>query len=309
MKLLERLLVQSRRAKGVLFDVTSFTQSLGSELLTNPGDVFGFTLDDPTSWTISGEVLLDPAVHQVGVGDDHLGIGLGYVNLYSSLTNQQPRMQQSVLSVGTIYELALVIDTVTSGELILLDASSGISKTFTTAGAKIVMGRAANAALQLRGGTAATDVTVKSISAKAVTLNAVRTAAVNTDIRAAFTLPGSPVVGQRIELWYRLPAGEPYNDGWVAYLEYNGSEWQFILDRYSSAVHTEVIAAVNAGTPNVLRVMTNGNQHIGFTGVAGINGGYTQRGATQTNATHNTAVQSLLLYSSGITGNKQHRAI
>lgn len=288
---------------GVLFDQTAFTQTIGAERLTNPGNPFAFTADNPTSWTVTGESGTDPEVSEVGTSEGHGGAGTGYCNLFASAGSILIR-QNNVMTVDTVYEVGVVIDTVVSGALLVRDPSDGLSaKVYTTAGEKTTLGKANSTDFQIIRNSNPVDITLKSATVKPITQNAAQTAAANVDHRFQFVLPVSPIVGQKIELWYRLPAGAAYNNGWVFYLERNADNtlWQVLLARYSAGSRTGVLAAITVpDETNCLRVVTSGDDHTCYTASDGIDGTFTQRGATQTSTVHNTAVQAKAMYSSTV---------
>jgi hypothetical protein len=116
----------------------------------------------------------------------------------------------------------------------------------------------------------------------------------------AFTLPGSPVNGDKIELRYRVADANNY---WTAYVKYNGATWDLFLDSVSSGTPTNRITVNSVGAPDKIRVSANGTKHDLWTRASG---NWTKRGSqvnvsfqdTQTtiNATFNagtvTAIKS-----------------
>lgn len=297
---------------GYQFDVTSFTQSLGAELLANPGNPFAFSGGNPTSWTVSGEVASDPEISEVGAGLGHGGGGTGYVNFFSSATTNQPRISQSgVMTVGHLVEIVTEINLRTSGQIAVGTAAS--NTTYAAAGLFEHIRRVDNAqALILASGAAPHDVTVKRFSYKRITPNANQTHTVNADIRMALTLPAG-VSGQQGGFWWRMPSGAPFVDGNYTYFLRNAANtaWDVFTDRYTTNTGTNIAAlgAGSVGTPNALRVVMIGDNISVYTGTGGIDGSWTQRGSTTAVTQNNTGTLATPFSSSaGASGITRFRA-
>lgn len=286
---------------GYLFNLATFTQSV-AEVVNNPGNPYTFAADDPANWTVIGEAGGDPEVTERDPAQLHADtktVG-GALNFYSSASSFNPIVQQNSLVNGAVYEALGELTALVGGSL-RINVGGTVVYTFSAVGAQAGIVRAGSTTIQLFPNTSVKDFTLKYQTAKRITFNAVQTAALGADIRAAFTLPASPVVGQRIDLWYRMPAGAPYVDGWVCYLQYSGTQWQLLVNRYTTGTPTAVVTAIDVGTPNALRVVVSGDEHRFYTGTAGINGAFTQRSTAQTSTVHNDALQTVLVYNSAIT--------
>lgn len=301
---------------GFSLSVTAFTQALGTELLTNPGNPFTFTLDDPDGWTVSGEVGIDPMIHQVGAGEGHLGVGTGYLNFYSSATTNQPRISQSgILTVGQIIEIVTEINLRAAGQIAVGTATS--NTTYAAAGLFEHIRRVDNAqALILAAGTAPHDVTVKRFSYKRITPNSIPDAIpLNSEQRMGFTLPVSPVAGQQVGFWFRLALpGTPFTNGNYVYLLRNAANtaWDILTDRYTTNTGTNIagLSATSVGTPNALRMVASGDSISVYTGTGGIDGAFTQRGSTTTVTQNNTGQYSAPFSSSAaVSGITEFRAV
>jgi len=97
-----------------------------------------------------------------------------------------------------------------------------------------------------------------------------------------FTLPGSPAANDEIALHYRrLDA----SNKWEAVVKRNvgNTAWDFLLRRVSAGVPTTEITVTGVGTPDMLRVISEGNNHDCYTR-AGTT--WTKRGAQVINSTH-----------------------
>lgn len=300
--------------KGYLFDIRTFTQSLDVELLTNPGNPFTFSSDDPTGWTVSGEVASDPMVNEVGAGEGHGGAGMGYVNFYSSATTNQPRISQSaVLTIGQLVEILTEINLAVAGTLAVGTAASNAG--YSTALLFEQIRKVDNAqALILGSGAAPIDITVKRFSYKRITPNANQTTTLNTDIRMAFTLPASPNAGQQVGFWFRVKSpGTLFTDGIYIYLLRNSTNtaWDLKTDRYTSGTQTNIanLSANSAGTPTALRIVTNGDNISVYTSTGGIDGAFTQKGSTTAVTQNNTEVLAAPFSSSAaVSGITEFRA-
>ncbi|MGP1665287.1 MAG: hypothetical protein ACTS5I_05120, partial [Rhodanobacter sp.] len=84
--------------KGFNLVVNQFTQALGDELVVNGAVPIAFTDDDPDGWATSGESGSDPEISEVGTGEGHGGSGTGWINLFTSATNFNPVIFQTVFT-------------------------------------------------------------------------------------------------------------------------------------------------------------------------------------------------------------------
>jgi hypothetical protein len=284
-----------------LFNQSSFTQSLGA---ANPN--FDFDTwsgaNDIANWT-EASIGTDPGQSEV---DPSGGAGTGAAHLLSTATNMRPQIQQlTALEVNSVYEVDIDYTVHIAGGF---DVNLGTNriKILNAATRLQTLGIClGNQSFRIEGRTAPNNGVLSRAKIQKLTFNAVKDAGVTDfDLRFEFTLPGTTFEGQRVDVWYRLPAGAPYLDGWCAYLQRNAANdaWQFLLDRHSAGARTAVIAAITVpDSTNAIRVVTSGDDHTCYTSTEGIDGTWTQRGTTQTNATHNTATQCRAVYHSSIT--------
>ena len=80
--------------------------TLGAELLTN-GDFATWSGDNPSSWTVTGEVGADPAVSECGADELQGGSGTGAANFYS--TSGDITISQLSLPIRTSYQVTMEI--------------------------------------------------------------------------------------------------------------------------------------------------------------------------------------------------------
>lgn len=275
--------------------ITTFTQSLGSELLAN-GDFSAWSGDNPTGWSVSGESGSDPAISEVGSGEDHTGVGTGSANWYES-SGGFLILAQNVLTNGDYYQIELSPSYV-SGAINANDPINTFLETISNAGDVSFTGRAGSTTFQMYTvGTA--DVTVDTVSIKKITLNTETTFAADGTLQFHFTLPGSPKARQRCGFWYR---GNGTLNYWWVYLRRNNGNtaWDVKLDKVVSGTTTTKLNVTGVGTPNALRVVVSGNDHGVYTSD---NGGesWTARGSTVTDSdlASNTGLRAI--YNNAVT--------
>ena len=285
-------------------DITSFTQSVGSELLTN-GSFANWSADNPSNWTVVGESGSDPMVNEVGAGEGHGGAGTGKCNLYSSASNNLPAITQNVLVANSTYEFEINVDTVAAGSVTVVDTGGGFASSTSSTGRRKGIGRALNVGFRVRGGSVApTDVTIDDASVKLMTLNASQTYGPEGVIQFQFVVPVSPVAGEIVAIRYRVVDATNY---WMAYIQRNAANtaWDFRLDSISSGVATNRINVTGVGSPTLLKVVTGGNTHECYTGTGTLDApAYTQRGSAITSSTHNSGSSAYTIYSSTVTPTK-----
>lgn len=308
-----------KRPRGFFLSVKSFTQALGAELLANPNFANWtgvYPLRDPDGWTVSGETAADPEISEVGAAEGHGGVGTGACNFFSSATTNQPRIAQTgILTVGQIVEVVTNIGLRNSGQIAVGTQAS--NTTYAVAGVFEHVRRVDNTGvLVLAAGAAPHDITADAFSFKRITPNSIATPIpLNSDQRMEFTLPGSPVSGQQIGFWFRMavPTGV-FVDGIYIYLLRNAanSAWDLKTDRYTATTGTNIagLSTNSVGTPTALKLTADGNNLSVFTGTAGIDGAFTQRGTTTAVTQNNTGQYSAPFSSSaGASGITQFRAV
>lgn len=263
--------------------VNQFTQSLGSELLTN-GDFE--TGDPPTGWSLGGATLSSVTDTRTG------GSGTKAMQV-SRLDNSNPYCQQQPTTVaGKWYEF--------SGWYRNVDFSSGAyvqwannpnvdspinASTTWKKWSNTSRRTATGGFIRGRGGSSTNGQTGRydDFSVKVVNTNvqAVMPASDGT-LTFSFTLPSSPVSGETIHLIYRIPAGGTIEDAsasfWDLYLKRNdaNNDWDVYLDDVNANTRTNRTSATGVGTPDALRVVLSGTTHTIYTGAGGT---FTARGS------------------------------
>lgn len=254
-------------------NVSSFTQSVGSELVIT-GDMSsttGWTLG--TGWSISGGVASDAG---------------GTTGLLQVTAN---------VAAGT-YQAQYDVVSHSAGRTYSFVANNYGSNQDTTGTVNDLVNRVSGT------GTASIGIysfgfagSIDNVSIKRLTLNATSAATADATHTFYFTLPASPLAGQRVEMRYRYGDAANY---FVAALQRNSSntDWNFTLQKLVSGITTTLITANSVGSGiNAIRVMTVANVHYLYTGVSGT---FTARNSVSDSAlSANTNL--LTVYNSAIT--------
>ena len=278
---------------GLRVSITSFTQALGAEMLTN-GNFAAWTLDDPDGWTEVGEVLLDPELTEVASNEAHGGSGTGAVNFFSSATASNPRIYQSVGVVASWYQFSFDLTTYTSGGLRLTDGFlGGVTYASVRTYKRLMIARNGDMHISASG-AAPHDITGDNASLGLITRNAQQNAAPSGTFDFRFTLPGTTYAGQLIGIQYRISTASNFI---LAYLLRNATNaaWDILLDSYATNAPTNLRTVTGVGDPDTIRVVvTPENTHQLYTGLAGV---FTARGAVVSNSLYNTAIGINTIYS------------
>lgn len=148
---------------------------VGPELVTNGDfalwDSVGARVEDPTGWTVTGEVTTDPEVSEVGTGESHGGTGTGMCNLYASDNTPVLLQQELAVIIGRKYRVSINVDTVITGEMIVFDAQHAMwSKILDSIGVYswVFVATHTNPYFRIakRGGVVGVDITFDNISVK-----------------------------------------------------------------------------------------------------------------------------------------------
>lgn len=265
------------------------SQSLGSELLSNPSFT-AWTADNPDGWSVAETAPNDIVTESVN--------GAQFINDASGAFD--PNIRQTILTVGSYYQIEAECSAWSSGNIYGQDTSNGLRITFGSTGTRRNVDRATSTQWGLTVFSTNTDVTMRQASVKLVTLNTQLTGpSANMRIDQFFTLPGTPVTGEKI--WV-MPRISDFSAGnyWLALLTYESSQWDIYLYSVATYTRTARISAANVGATNGIRINMNGDSISLYTTA---NGGtnWTQRGSTISNSTYNTATGVNVIASSGFT--------
>lgn len=291
---------------GAALIITTFTQALGAELVTN-GNFSAWTGDNPNSWEVTGESGADPMVTQVGPGG---AVGTGLARFYSSATNNRPYiLQRNVMTANLWYEIAILLDTVTAGivryghasnKQPVIESAAGYTGTIRKLGWADPNGGGLMVIIPQT--TAPHDIVIDNASAKRITLNAQQTVKADNTLEFTFTLPVAPAAGDTINLFYRISNAslEIAHSAWRAYLQRNSANnaWDFRLDSVSTGTHTNRINVTGVGDATGIRVICEGTKHNCYTYDGAT---WTQRGAEVSVSHNDTATGLNTVYCSGTT--------
>ena len=271
-------------------------QSFGANLLTNGDFSSGLT-----GWTKINDNGTTATVIETAANG---GAGTGAATYNNNTTPVTLALEQAAFAVGDWYEVAGEMTAFTSGRLDIGYSGSGAvipSLSSVRAARQVERATAANLRPQT-GGATPRIYTVDNFSVKRLTVGTQRTApAADMDIQVFYTLPASPLAGDRVFLFGRISSFSSGNY-WLVLLEYTGSAWNINL--YAVASHARGSALKSAsgvGTTNGIRFYANGDTvRMYTTSDAGDN--WTQRGTDLTSATYNTATDFNVIAGSQFTG-------
>lgn len=140
------------------------SDTIGAEVLTN-ADFATWSGDNPSSWTVTGEVATDPEISQVSQAELHNGVGSGSCNIYS--TSAAVSISQTVLTVGTSYkvELAITASAESAGWIGVYSGTTLVSPRYHLTGHYIFYFNADSTTFKIQG-EGAVDMTVYGVSVK-----------------------------------------------------------------------------------------------------------------------------------------------
>lgn len=270
-------------------------QTVGpGELLVN-GNFAAWTGDNPDNWTVTGESGSDPMVTQVAPDGS---AGVGAAKFCSSATNLQPRMYQTVLTVGSYYEQRATITAHTAGSVDIGDGVGLIAR--SGAGVKINLLRAGSTSSMVRAGSnAPINFVVDDATTKLITYNVqLASPSPNATLAWFFTLPGTPLPGTAIWGYFRVDSFALGNF-WKWELTYTGSQWNMILYSVATFTKTAQVTANNIGACNGVQIIAADTAiEIKTTTDGGAN--YTSRGSV-VSATYQTATGVNVIWTSDVT--------
>lgn len=140
--------------------------ALGNNIIVN-GTFSSWGSDNPSNWTVTGEVGTDPEVSEVGANEGHGGTGTGACNLYT--TSADISIRQSSLVVGKTYQITVTVTNIVSGAVQLINGGRVIGHPIWQVGTYTFYCNA-NATLLYIQNWYACDVTVDSVVVKETAL-------------------------------------------------------------------------------------------------------------------------------------------
>lgn len=142
--------------------------TLGAELLAN--NTFAtWSADNPSSWTVTGEVGTNPEISQVGASELHNGASTGACNIYS--TSSVVSISQTILTSGTTYKVTLDISASagSTGWIAVYDNSTRVSPYYHNTGSYTFYFNATSTTFKIAS-SGSVDMTIDSVSVKASSL-------------------------------------------------------------------------------------------------------------------------------------------
>lgn len=258
-------------ATAAVAEALTGAQSSGANIVTN-GD-FASSL---TGWTTFGT----PTTVEVTGGRLHI---------ITDATNEGVR-RTVASAAGTFYQMSIDTQVDTDG-LEFVGAVIGSLSSLANTGTWNMVGikRATNTSgfATIRGRTASSNIYADNAAIVPLTLNGQLTApSADMDMAVLYPLPGSPRVGEQVQLLCRISDFATGNY-WTAVLEYTGSAWNAVLYSVAANTLTACITAAGVGATNGIRAALNGNDWELFTTADG-GDNWTSRG-TFTSTLYNTA--------------------
>lgn len=276
--------------------ITSFAQTVGSELLTNGTLATWNGSDNPSSWTVQGESGVDPMITEVAAGG---GAGTGAARFYSSSAGV------GIFQFGmtsTAFNLVEVdVSAYTSGTLgVYRNSGDTQPDTSASAGVKRFLRQHGSTSVDLWVYSAgACDLVVNAISSKAITPNPLYSLGVAGTFDVEITLPGTTYGGMSFYLLYRVSSLSGGNY-WTAELRRNSADtaWDYYLKSWVGRVYTTQKSATGIGTPDALRMVLIGDTHQGYTREAGV---WTARGTVTNSNLYAGSSDGTVVYDPGFT--------
>lgn len=150
------------------YDGAFNSDTLGAEVLSN-ADFITWSGDNPSSWTVTGEVASDPEISQVSESELHNGVGLEACNFYS--TSSAVSISQTVLTVGTTYkvELWITASAETAGYLGVYSGTTLVSPRYHQTGRYIFYFNADSTTFKIEA-TGVVNMTISGVSVKSTAI-------------------------------------------------------------------------------------------------------------------------------------------
>lgn len=262
------------------------TLTYGAELLTN-GSLTAWTGSTPDGWTKLNDNGTTAVISQTASGG---GAGSGSATYNNNTSAVSLALDQTVFTLGDWYEVAGEMTAYTGGRLDpTYSGGSLVTPPLSSVRAVRQLDRASNTSLRLQSGGALNRLfTIDNWSVKKLTIPTERTAAsADMDVTALYTLPASPLAGDRVFLLGRISSFSSGNY-WATILEYTGSQWNVTLYSVASHTRTQQKTATNVGTTNGVRFYALGTTIRMYTTSTG-GASWTQRDTDLTSATYQSS--------------------
>lgn len=275
------ILLSGGGAAPALVDLTSFNQTLGSNIVNN-----GTFTTDTTGWSTAGGVDVFEATG-------------GRAHVVESAAATTGFNQTVTVVAGTLYMLSLDFEVV-SGTLRVDYITAGLQiQALTGSGTvnRLFVATVDAMILQFRSLATPSEFYIDNVAVQPVTMSAVQTTLANATSEVIFAQEASPELNDQVSLVYRRVDADDY---WLVNLRYTlAAQWDIVHQKVVSGVVTTLQTGSNVGTGITgLRVIANGNNHTIYSQSAGV---WSIVGSMQTDAANNTGTGLTALYTPGMT--------
>lgn len=285
--------------------VSSFTQSLGSELVSNGNMETG---SPPTGYSaFNAAVATSVADERTGGSGSaslaNTGAGTAFPNIRANWTSASNTIYLASGWLKNIDSLGANIFVENSIALASLFGNYVTPASWSRASRFFRDNTGATRTIQmyLSGANNGLSARFDDLSIKPVTLNTAQTMPADAIVDFTYALPATPAAGMEIHLLYRInSAGDELNNCWDAYLRRNdaNSAWDFLLDSISSGTRTNRVSVTGVGSVTTIRIICEGNNHDCYLFASGA---WAKRGSTVTNSSFASATGLNTLYSTEFT--------
>lgn len=214
--------------------------TLGAELLAN--NTFAtWSADNPSSWTVTGEVTTDPEISQVGATELHNGSLTGACNIYS--TSSVVSISQTILTVGTTYKVTLDVSASagSTGWIAVYDNATKVSPAYHNTGLYTFYFNATSTTFKIAS-SGSVDMTIDSVSVKASSVyGQLLSEGMLGRLRATFSAVTYTLFVGRLASFQPLPGA---NNRRVIALQFNDPTLDLLDTEYMPMLDTSVTADI-----------------------------------------------------------------
>lgn len=214
--------------------------TLGAELLAN--NTFAtWSADNPSSWTVTGEVGTNPEISQVGATELHNGASTGACNIYS--TSSVVSISQTILTIGTTYKVTLDVSASagSTGWIAVYDNATKVSPAYHNTGLYTFYFNATSTTFKIAS-SGSVDMTIDSVSVKASSVyGQLLSEGMLARLRATFNATTYTLFVGRLASFQPLPGA---NNRRVIALQFNDPTLDLLDTEYLPVLDTNVTADV-----------------------------------------------------------------
>lgn len=214
--------------------------TLGAELLAN-STFATWSGDNPSSWTVTGEVASNPEISQVGATELHNGASTGACNIYS--TSSVVSISQTILTIGTTYKVTLDVSASagSTGWIAVYDNATKVSPAYHNKGLYTFYFNATSTTFKIAS-SGSVDMTIDSVSVKASSVyGQLLSEGMLGRLRATFSAVTYTLFVGRLASFQPLPGA---NNRRVIALQFNDPTLDLLDTEYMPVLDTTVTADV-----------------------------------------------------------------